>query len=301
LPWIANINDPWELNFFPGVNFPKVSSVRTRGYLFWLRRTLQNADLITYPCKGLQGFHAELANLDHPAEIIPHIGSRSQNLGRTNNGNFRLVHTGKLGNSEVTRRSTKALLMGLKAFIGTSAAAAARIRLVLVGPEDKETAAFISELGLQNNIEQVGSVNYEDSLKYIGSATACVLIETGADKSIFFPSKLADYIVSRKPVLALSPRTGVAADLAARGEMIRIDHDPVAVRDAIAALYSDFVLGTLSCRIPSDRLIEQLCGHSVADQFLTACTNVISRRRPALSVACVEQPANLPSELQRAS
>jgi glycosyltransferase involved in cell wall biosynthesis len=279
LPWIANIDDPWEIGFFPGAESPNLSAFTTRAHKFWLRRTLLNADLVTYPCKGLQNFHTKLAKLDHAAEIIPHIGYRPKALSHSPIGYFRLVHAGKLGTNEVTRRSTKAFLLGLKSFLDTSADAAALTRFILVGPEDKETQSWVCQLGLERNVENLGSVNYEDSLDYIASASACVLIECGTDESIFFPSKLADYLVCGKPVIALSPRTGIAADFASRGELIRIDHDREAVRNALTALYSEFKLGTLSSRNPSDRLIARLQGESVAREFLTKGQLLISRLR----------------------
>lgn len=301
LPWVANIDDPWEFNFFPGANFPKFSAFKTHAYLFWLRRTLRNADLVTYPCEGLHGFHAKLAKLDHPAEIIPHIGSRPNRASRNPNGCFCLVHAGKLGASELTKRPSKALLLGLKAFVDTSAEASARTRLVLVGPEDKQTQSLIGELGLQGNVQTVGRVNYEDSLDYIASASACILIEACGDEGIFSPSKLADYLACGKPVLALSPRTGMAADLAARGELVRIDHEPDAVRDAIAGLYSEFKLGTLSARKPSDRLMAQLRGDSVAEKFLTACQILTSRHQTDRCAAGLKGLGNAGSLFERSS
>lgn len=277
LPWIANINDPWDICFFPGVDQPKLSAFMARAYIFWLRRTLLNADLVTYPCQGLKDFHTKLSKLDHAAEIIPHIGYRPKCLSHNSNGQFRLVHAGKLGTSEVTRRSAKALLLGLKAFLDTSTDAAARTRLVLVGPEDEETQSWVCQLGLQRNVENLGRVDYENSLDNIASASACILIESEMDESIYFPSKLADYLVCGKPVIALSPRTGVAADLATQGELIRVDHDPDDVRNAITALYSEFKRGTLTSRNPSNRLVAQFQGQSVAGKFLTACQVLISR------------------------
>jgi hypothetical protein len=277
LPWVANINDPWKFNFLPGVNFPEFSSFKARAYLFWLRRTLRHASLVTYPCRRLRDFHTRLARLDYAAEIIPHIGSRPERAGENPDGHFCLVHAGKLGTSELTQRPSRALLVGLKAFLDTSAEAAAQTRLVLVGPEDKETQSLIGELGLEGNVQAVGRVNYEDSLDYIASASACILIEACVDEGIFLPSKLSDYLACAKPVLALSPRNGTAADLAERGELIRVDHDPDAVRNAIAGLYSEFKQGTLSARRPSDRLMAQLSGSSVADKFLTACQALVPR------------------------
>ena len=290
LPWVANINDPWELSFFPGAACPKLPAVAARASMFWLRRTLLNADVVTYPCTRLQDFHTKLAKLKHAAEIIPHIGSRAPSSTPGPNGQFRLVHAGKLGTAEVTGRSARSLLLGLKAFIEESAEAAEHTTLVLVGPEDKETQSCILKLGLQRNVQAVGRVSYEDSLSYIASASACILIESSMDEGIFFPSKLADYLVSGKPVLGISPRIGLADDLAGRGELIRVDQDdPAAVRNAMNILYSEFKRGTLGARKPSDRVIEQLQGRSVAEKFLRVCQVLTSRpqtrHRPATGVS----------------
>ena len=278
VPWVANIDDPWEIGLFPGEG-TKLSAFAARAYIFWLRRTLLNASLVTYPCKGLQDFHSKLAKLDHTAEIIPHIGYRPGNPSHVPNGHFRLVHAGKLGTNDVTRRSAKALLLGLKAFLESSSDAALETRLVLIGPEDKETRSWVRQLGLERNVENLGIVDYEHSLHHIASASVCVLIESETKESIFFPSKLADYIVCGKPVLALSPPNGIAADFASRGELIRLDHDPDAIRGAITNLYSEFKYAKLHSRKPSDQLISQLQACSVAGKFLTACQGLLSRSR----------------------
>lgn len=294
LPWIANINDPWIFNFFlerghtmgyaapaeTDTAYPRLSALEARAQLFWLRRTLKNADLITYPCRGLHDFHINLAGLDHAAEIIPHIGYRPKGSPHEPNGHFRLVHAGTLGASEITGRSTKALLLGLKAFIETSTDAAAHAMLVLVGPEDKETKALVCELGLERNVQYVGRVNYEASLNHIFSASVCILIEASMDESIFFPSKLADYLVCSRPVLALSPRIGIAGDLASRNELVRIDqHDSEGIRNALSMFYAEFKRGTLNSRNPSDQLQAELQGKSVAKKFLTACRALTSKLR----------------------
>jgi glycosyltransferase involved in cell wall biosynthesis len=271
LPWVANINDPWDLSLFPNVEVETPPAFHTHVHMFWLRRTLLRADLVTYPCQGLQAFHARLSKLDHAAQIVPHIGYRLNTNGARLENQFRIVHAGKLGTTEVTRRSAKALLLGFRSFLNTVSDAARDSRLVLVGPEDKETLALVSQLGLQPNVERIGRVSYEVSLQYIESASICVLIETDSEESVFFPSKLADYIVCSKPVLALSPRVGLAADLANGGEVLRIDHDPDAVRTAMTSLYHHFKGGTLESRGPTPRLIEQFDGPSVAEGFLKAC------------------------------
>ena len=286
LPWIANINDPWGFHFFleeahaigysapakTDAAYPKLSAFQRHEQLFWLRRTLRTADLVTYPCKGLHNFHSKLSGIDHAAEIIPHIGNSPKGGISKSDSHFRLVHAGSLGSSEITGRSTNALLLGLAAFLATSPDAAVNTKLVLVGPEDKETQSLVMKLGLERNVENVGRVNYEQSLDYIGSASICILIEASMEESIFFPSKLADYLACRKPVLALSPRRGLAADLASRGELVHVgQNDPEAVRNAICRFYLEFKQDTLSSCGPSDQLISQLEGNAVADKFLKEC------------------------------
>jgi hypothetical protein len=121
-------------------------------------------------------------------------------------------------------------------------------------------------------------VNYENSLDYIAAASACILIESRVDEGIFFASKLADYLAHGKPVLALSPKIGTAADLANRGELIRIDQNPEAVRDAIATLYGEFKKGALSSREPSEQLQTQVQGHAIAERFLDICQTLTLTR-----------------------
>lgn len=293
LPWIANINDPWVFNFFvergntmgytapEGIDaeFPRFSALEARAHLFWLRRTLRKADLITYPCKGLHTFHIKLANVHHAAQIIPHVGYRSKRTNHEPSSQFRLVHAGSLGSSEVTGRSTKALLLGLKAFLQTWPDAASHTKLVLVGPEDKDTQSLVYGLDLERNVENVGRVNYQESLDYIASASICILIEATMEESIFFPSKLADYLASGKPVLAFSPGKGLAADLAIRGELVRVSqNDAEEVRTEIGRFYSKFRCGTLNSCGPSEQLRAQLQGHTVAEKFLSVCQVLISTR-----------------------
>ena len=97
----------------------------------------------------------------------------------------------------------------------------------------------------------VGHTDYEESLKYIQSATACLLVEGDMAEGIFLPSKAIDYISARKPILALSPAVGVVADLASGGGIIRVDPgDACAIRDAIRGLYADFRERNLALRSP---------------------------------------------------
>ena len=120
-------------------------------------------------------------------------------------------------------------------------------------------------------------MSYEQSLVYISQASVCLLVEAKMDEGIYLPSKLVDYIVSKKPILALSPEVGVVSELSRCGGIMRVDADNrIAIEKAIADLYSDFRKGILMERAP-DRLAKQFEPQEVARQFLDALRGIVPR------------------------
>src|SRR5260370_2166459 len=279
LPWIANLNDPWDFHHFP-VGFLNEDRKDNIGLSdFWMRRTFRNADLVTYPSHRLRDYQATLSTIPHRSEIIPHVGNSEvfQESGvYGNKANFHLVHAGKLGSNEFTGRSTAGLLEGLRLFLNDYIEARDHTRLTLVGPEDQATQQRIRHLGLEGTVVSVGRTDYEASLKYIQSATACLLVEAEMAEGIFLPSKLVDYISARKPILALSPRVGVVADLVPGGGITRVDAgDACGIRDAMHGLYVDFSRGTLPQRSPSGLQVDQFSPELIAKRFLELLRELI--------------------------
>ena len=126
----------------------------------------------------------------------------------------------------------------------------------------------------------MGRTDYEASLKYIQSATACLLVEAEMAEGIFLPSKLVDYISARKPILALSPRVGVVADLVPGGGITRVDAgDARGIRDAIRGLYVDFRNGILDQRSPAGLQVDQFRPELVAKRFLDLLRELIVARK----------------------
>jgi glycosyltransferase involved in cell wall biosynthesis len=272
LPWIANMNDPWDAFLIPG-RHNEASPLHVTISTNWFKKTVNGADVIIYPCERLRQFHARVSRIDRAAVIMPHIGYEVLPVDGAQeqmpSSIFHLVHAGKLGSNEKPPRSAAALLLAFRQFLETHPEARESTRLTLVGPRDTHTDEHIFSLGLEQNTRSTGSVSYEESLAYIASATVCVLVEANLEEGIFLPSKLVDYLSARKPVLALSPRVGVASDLAAQGGILRVDPTaPEAIEAAICSLYSDFRAGTLVDRAPHDNLASQFSSRAVCDKFL---------------------------------
>ena len=277
-PWIANINDPWDEHLFPGKGAVHVSRLYRQISGYWLRKTLACADVVTYPSARLAGFTAGLAKADRCGAVVPHVGWSSTGSGAEGQG-FRLVHAGKLGSNEITGRSTRALLAALRRFLDREPGAADGTRLILVGPEDANGRALIEQLGLGSNVTHVGQVSYQESLRHIASASACILVEAEMPEGVYLPSKLADYLVARKPVLALSPRVGTIADLAAQG-LTRVDAgDEEGIERAIHSLYRSYRDTCLVDMTPSESLIAQFSGDQIARRFLALGSDARSTAR----------------------
>lgn len=274
LRWIVNVNDPWDFPFFPG-NKNENSLLQSRWSLYWLRKTIREADLVTYPSRRLHRFHEMLSGVAHAAEVIPHAGLSVKAPGSSLG--FTLVHAGKMGGNELTGRNTHPLLRGLKGFLNGCPQARAETRLVFVGPEDAGTQRQIQELGLAGCVTSTGILPYQESLKLIAGASVCVLIEADEREGIFLPSKLVDYLSAGKPVLALSPPVGVVNDMVPAGGILRVDPpDDVGVKNALTMLYGVYRSRTLARMAPPDTEACRFAPQVVARQFLAAATLIAS-------------------------
>jgi glycosyltransferase involved in cell wall biosynthesis len=281
LPWIANLNDPWDFHLFPVATMMKKGLVDRTISNFWMRQTFSHADLVTFPTSRLRDYHFKLAGRKPRSLVVPHVGNGHHGVDVASDpSTFHIVHAGKLGSNEVAGRPANALLMGLRSFLDQCPSAQPLTRLTLVGPPDQSTARLINQLRLEFQVLSVGTVNYEESLKYIRAASLCVLVESRMEEGIYLPSKLVDYLSAGKPVLALSPPRGVAQDLVTDGGIVRIDVDDAdTVRSALERFYGDWRKGELQRWAPTEVQIRQFRPEVVAGNFLEAAQELRRAKR----------------------
>ena len=277
LPWIANINDPWDVHLAPDLGFVNISPLEARLSTYWLKRTLEAADLITYPSERLWKYHERCSGRRHNAEVIPHIGlSRPADHGAET---ITIIHAGKIGKNELPERSAAGFFRATSRLLEKSPAIRDRLRIVFVGPQDDYTSQIASGLGLQRNLSFTGRVDYEESLRQIGSADLCLLVEAKYKEGIYLPSKLADYVVSGKPVLALSPKQGTVSDLAALRGVYRVNpEDDESIERSLDRLISSVTRGETASIAPSAELSATFDEGVVIDRLMR-CMNAAAMRR----------------------
>jgi len=277
VPWVANINDPWDI-WDPRIETDKKIINRGKPYWYiqlsryWLKRALKRAEVVTYPCKNLYEFQMRESGVNHYGEVIPHIGwqRKSENVSE---GKFILIHAGKLG---IERRSPETILKGFARFLSRNTNAKENARLLFIGNRDSNIVQESKKLDIEFAVEDIGPLNYEDSLKYINSASVCVLIEAKMKEGIYFPSKLADYIVAQKPILALSPASGFIASFDTQSGIRRVNPDDDAkIAEAINDFYQAFLKGELRRFSPPKTLVEQLSPYAIAQRFLDIVNSIL--------------------------
>ncbi|MBU1053738.1 MAG: glycosyltransferase [Proteobacteria bacterium] len=279
IKWIANFNDPWDLeatHLMPQQRHLRKKNISSFVYDRWFQIVMKKADLITFPCERLRDYHLQMVNSPVNCSIIPHIGVSGNDLSDPKT--FYLIHAGSLGSGESTRHgATYELLAGFKRFLDHYPESESyATKLLLVGKSDPLTIHIIKEMKLDTVVSFTGWVNYSESIKYIAKASVCILVEGMMPEGIYLPSKLADYIVSRKPVIALSPTVGTISDLSRFKGITRVNvDDQKSIERAIAFHFEAFKNQQLSTLSPCDELINKFESKNILNNFYSIIKNIL--------------------------
>ena len=237
VPWIADFRDPWTgINFYD--ELPMTAPARAFDAALE-HRVLRAADAVVtvsptwareLEAKGglapgaawviQNGFDPD--DLDHPAPPTPDV--------------FTLVHVGSLYGS----RNPEALWAAVAALRGRGGLG--RLRIRLVGRVDDAVRASLDRHGLTAITDEGGVVTHAEAVAEMAAAGLLFLsIEPVRNADGILTGKLYEYLASGRPVLALGPPGGDAADLLTETGGGRLldwtDADGIeaALRDAYAA------------------------------------------------------------------
>jgi glycosyltransferase involved in cell wall biosynthesis len=223
VPWIAHFSDPWPPDGYSEGR--KHSKLRLR----WHRRVLKRAEVVTFPCERVAHFCestqwglAEAAKKPQSL-ILPHIAGDFGGLPKCDRGprgEFVFLHCG--GFTE--KRRPDEFLNAWADFVERHLENRCRLKFRHVGGVSERLAKLAEEKGVSDTVEQTGPCSYGESLERMAEASALVLVDSYKIRaSVYFPSKLSDYIGAGKPVLAMTPQDGTVADLLGKTYHLRAD------------------------------------------------------------------------------
>lgn len=239
LPWVADFRDPWARKAWAAEADRRGLRARAQRGLEALvvrlaDRVVFNTEPMTrefrsvYP--ALSARFLAIPNGYDPAEIEDFPGVEPSPEA------FTLSHAGTL----YRRRSPMPLLEAIGRLRDRGIISAGRFELRLIGKIDPAfgAEAYVSRHALSAFVRLLPPVSRTESLRAMAESHVLLLIQP--DTQLQVPGKLFEYLLFRKPVLALASPIGATADL---------------VRD--------FGLG----RVAPDRDVEAICG--VLGQYVT--------------------------------
>lgn len=225
--WIAHFSDPWADN-----PFVMDSAARARA-LVQERQVIAAADRVLFTSEESVNlvmakypitWRAKASALPHAFEpaLYPDIATPRGPLTLRYVGNF------------FGARSPTPLYRALNAIRTRMPAFLEGLRVEFVGTERRD---MLDDMELDQipagTVRFISRVDYNTSLALMRSADLLLNIDAPFEESVFFPSKLADYIGAARPILGITPPGTAARVIGALGGWAADPADPERV---IAAL-----------------------------------------------------------------
>lgn len=244
LSWCAYFSDPWPHHLYPEPYRFTVGPLSRRRLELSLDGMLRRAGSLVFPSARLRDWllSGRRKRFRPKSFIAPHLGEEGA-PARAAKGHLHIRHAGFL----MKERRVEPLLAALER-LRPEVRKDLRIELAGRCAARPEVPAALS-----------GIVSFEPAMPpgqvraWMAGADVALLIEAALAEGIFFPSKLSDYLAGGRPILALSPRRGVTADLLAGGGGVLVEPEDeagiVAALERLHGLWREGKLAELAPRL----------------------------------------------------
>jgi glycosyltransferase involved in cell wall biosynthesis len=214
LPWCAYFSDPWPHHLYPEPYRFTVGPLSRRRLELSLDAMLRRANSLVFPSDRLRDWllSGRRERFCPKSFVAPHLGEPGAEAPQRN-GALHIRHAGFL----MKERRIEPLLAALER-LRPEVRDDLRVELAGRCAARPEVPSSLS-----------GVVSFEPAMPpdavraWMAGADVALLVEAALAEGIFFPSKLSDYLAGGRPILALSPRRGVTADLLAEGGGILVE------------------------------------------------------------------------------
>jgi len=199
VPWVMHLSDIWA----------DCPEMRYRGRSMSYQQKIERecfeaADAVCVTShKTLEFYQRKYPELDHKLKFFPNVfdsedvPSPSEDR-HAKSKRLRIVHTGSLAGD----RSPEPLL---KAVGLLPKEAQDQLEIVFIGSSDRMNKALLEKYRC-DCLSCFDAMEYKKALEYQRSADVLLLIDMPVNEPelrVFFPSKTLDYMIARKPILAL--------------------------------------------------------------------------------------------------
>ena len=255
--WIAHFCDPWYNNPLEPSFFRNCASY------FFEKKVVQQCDYLIHSCEA--SLLLMLKNkINKNSCILPHVFLKELYPTRPKIKNKKLVmrHIGTL----IKERSPIVLLKVLDNLKKIFNNLEHLLQIDFIGKID-DPLSFIMLENYSNLINIISTVDYDKSIELMYDSDILLLIEGDGKKSLFLPSKLADYIGANNFIIGICP-DGAARNILLMEHMPCVYHHEEDRLTAILTNYiNDFLNGNFFLK--KAKLINHyLSAKSVATKYI---------------------------------
>ncbi len=264
-PWIAHFSDPWVDNPYNRHSFPADWINRRME-----RRVIGEADAVIFTSPET----LDMVMKKYPASwrdkafYLPHCydGDAYDNALRPADGRYVIRSIGSLyGN-----RSPEPLYEAIEKIARENGSLLEGVSIEFAGYIHGGTEAVNMYPAARRIIKFVGLVPHAEAIRLMQTAHCLLVIDAPADLSVFFPSKLVEYMGARRFILALSPKGATARIVKEAGGVVA---NPSDVDQIVVSLKK--VLEQRPENLPLS--VNKYEKESVAEEFLKIAGTVIHK------------------------
>lgn len=262
VPWVLHMSDPWAdcpIDVKKGHAYDRHNR--------WERRCFEAANVIALTSMPTVEFYKEkYKDFSSKFRFYPNVFDDSvaqDGCVQTGTDKFRIVHTGGLSNT----RSPEFLLKPLQIMFSRMPEIANQIEVIFAGAVDSANRGVFKKYNLPF-VNWIGVVSYGEALRLQRSADYLVAIDspiTDPRLSMFFPSKLLDYMLARKRILVITTK-GSASDEVMRdlnGDVCG-HHESDKIVDAVSSAFRAYKEGNGEYMVAHNAPLKYSAAHNAS-------------------------------------
>ncbi len=201
VPWVLHLSDPWTFGTLQELGSATNWNIEMESKCF------KEADALTFTSyKTIEEYKKKYPQFADKMHFFPNVydeddkSSTNYSLGEK----IKIVYTGGL--IKANKRDPEYFFKAVKLFQEQEPQMIKDFQFIFAGSLDRESkAVFKQYMDIIPQIEYLGELPFTEAIKLQGKADILLIIDIPLD-SIFFPSKLLDYILAQKRVLAITKK-----------------------------------------------------------------------------------------------
>ncbi len=242
-PWIAYFGDLWAMDGY--INWKSVSWVRRRLTPIIEKAVVKRADgIITTTDGSSRYFEQKYGDKCPPVQTLWNgvtLEERkkqwNQEGPRNPGDNLVITYTGFfMGN-----QTPEHFLRGMRMFLEKYPDSGFKFRVV---GDFGAYADLPAKLGLKDSVEVLGAVPFTEVRKWqIDSDVLLLILRPQPGNELKNPSKTVEYLLARRPILAVTPEGDLTALIERLGAGYTATHDPASICASLEEIHRDIRAG----------------------------------------------------------